>query len=358
MTIDINLQEYAQEVTQKLSSGVSESLAALIGSPCRKTMRSMARLGGFSYKKLREAYNNPALTIDECKRILWALAKAIVKIYGKGVLLIDQTFSPKIFSEKIEGVAPNRDGSQKKVVRGLAHVVAVLYANNGMVIPLFHNFWLSKKLMPAEYVPGGEIARNIMLKLLDLDLFDRVFLDGAYATPVMLAFMNTNGFKCIMRTHKNRKVFDGTTEARIDAHPLLVLVDEQKSRKAYLNYVKHPTKFVFVAHKRAKKGGGYETVYYVANFDAEAQQIADDYIGRWKIEKCFRTSKQYLGLSQCQSTSKAVQQAHAYLVLLSYGLLYIQSIFKQKSSVEKLIESIRYPHLKAKNPFKTSTFYA
>ena len=253
----------------------------------------------------------------------------------------------------MEGVATNREGATKRVTKMLTHAIAVLVMGNGMVIPISHEFWLPEEALGDQHRTCSDIARAIIDQLNEHKIYCRVLLDGAYANPVMFDFLNSRGLQFAMRTHKNRLV--GDELIRIDQHPDLQLKDGEESKKALLNYKNHSTKFWIVSHKRKKKNGEYETVYYVANYAKDASLLVKDYETRWEVEKCIRTCKQYLGLSDCQSTQLSVQRAHAHLVLLAYALLQINVKLRLKSCPEDIINEIRYPLNSQKTKLKTST---
>ena len=58
---------------------------------------------------------------------------------------------------------------------------------------------------------------------------------------------------------------------------------------------------------------------------------------KWKqaenaVEKFFRTSKQSLGVKDCQSTSVEKQRAHIFATFVAFTELENQKIFKKKKS--------------------------
>ena len=63
---------------------------------------------------------------------------------------------------------------------------------------------------------------------------------------------------------------------------------------------------------------------------------------RWNIEKFFRTIKQYLGLSHCQSTKIKHQNAHINSVFISYALIEYMRKIKNYKCPENIINEICY----------------
>jgi hypothetical protein len=105
----------------------------------------------------------------------------------------------------------------------------------------------------------------------------------------------------------------------------------------------------FTARKRKGKNNTKETVFIVSRHRAATpKNTVRTYARRNNIEKFFRTSKQYLGLRDCQSTSLEKQRMHIFSVMLSYATLEILKVAKKKKNPEAIIAVLRRqktPHL-------------
>ena len=71
----------------------------------------------------------------------------------------------------------------------------------------------------------------------------------------------------------------------------------------------------------------------------KAKEYLIIYDGRWNIEIMFRTLKQSLGLSQCQSRNLEYQKAHIYSSFFSYGFIQHE---KEAHSFENSEVAIKY----------------
>jgi len=96
----------------------------------------------------------------------------------------------------------------------------------------------------------------------------------------------------------------------------------QKSRTIHV--VWHDIKLYLTAQKRIDKKGKETIVYQVSTYSAKPSQHVKMYKNRWPIEKEFRTTKQHLGLQECQSTKMKTQLHHAAAVFLAYAYLVVE----------------------------------
>ena len=97
-------------------------------------------------------------------------------------------------------------------------------------------------------------------------------------------------------------------------------------------------------HRRVDKHGNETVVYQAATYQAKASYHVDAYNKRWPIEKCFRTTKQHLGLQDCYSTNMDVQLNHVASVFQAYALVQLEM---KKYRIETPEKTIRF--LKTKN---------
>jgi Transposase DDE domain len=85
-----------------------------------------------------------------------------------------------------------------------------------------------------------------------------------------------------------------------------------------------------------------EVVFIVSSIKRTAKEHVIEYGKRWAVEKFFRTSKQHLGLIDCQSTSNKKQRLHIFSALISYAILETTRIDKKKKSIEDVLHLIRH----------------
>nr|MBA3752395.1 transposase [Candidatus Dependentiae bacterium] len=79
----------------------------------------------------------------------------------------------------------------------------------------------------------------------------------------------------------------------------------------------------------------------ISNVAMLPRNHVNTYNKRWAIEKFFRTGKQHLGLADCQSRKKTLQEKHIYNVFLAYMILQ----FERKKNKFKNPERALY-HIK------------
>ena len=185
------------------------------------------------------------------------------------------------------------------------------------------------------------MAQELIHRLKSLIPIDYAILDGAFASFKMIDFFNKNNINYCMRIPRNRVIIsqDGTKE-QLQKHPALKLKRNQRYKTIVAIY--KGIECFFTAHKRySKKKKALDVVYIVSSLNISPKEQAKAYNIRWNIEKMFRTTKQSLGLADCQSTNIEKQRLHIFSVFLSYALLEEQKLYYKKKSVEEVLRSIR-----------------
>ncbi|HVX00574.1 MAG TPA: transposase [Candidatus Babeliaceae bacterium] len=97
-------------------------------------------------------------------------------------------------------------------------------------------------------------------------------------------------------------------------------------------------------HNCCKRNGSNNTkevIYIVSNVKRTAREHIAAYKQRWPVEKFYRTSKQHLGLTNCQSTDAEKQRLHVFMVMVSYASLELMRIDQKKTSVEEVLHPLR-----------------
>jgi transposase len=83
-------------------------------------------------------------------------------------------------------------------------------------------------------------------------------------------------------------------------------------------------------------------VYLVTSEWTAPKRTINAYKKRWGIEKVFRTTKQHLGLRDCQARSASKQEAHIFAVFVTYAFLSIQKINHKTKNPEQILHKIRH----------------
>lgn len=93
--------------------------------------------------------------------------------------------------------------------------------------------------------------------------------------------------------------------------------------------------------RHRNKRGNEKTVYLVSNYNAGSVTAHLRAYGlRWVVEKFFRTAKQFLGMTDCQSRKKIIQDGHVRCVFLAYALLQIECKLKRLPNPETVIHNL------------------
>ena len=123
-----------------------------------------------------------------------------------------------------------------------------------------------------------------------------------------------------MRLPRNRVVrhSQDTPGFKIGDHWRYKLKRNQRS-KAVTGLLNGKIRYIAI-EKRKNTTGTYEAVYLISNFEKEAKVYLSIYMLRWNIEQLFRTSKQALGLGDCQAIYLKRQRLHIFSVFAAFAI--------------------------------------
>ena len=142
-----------------------------------------------------------------------------------------------------------------------------------------------------------------------------------------------------MRFHSNKKVVINGNEAQLRKHDDIKMSSRKKGRLVK-GYYKRLEVFI-VAFKRKEKSGKIKLIYLVTSENDSPKKMINTYKKRWAIEKVFRTTKQHLGLRDCQARSAAKQEVHIFAVLVAFTFLEIQKINHRARNPEQILHKMR-----------------
>jgi putative transposase len=250
---------------------------------------------------------------------------------------IDDTLIMKMYSKVIEGTNNNYDSSDGKTYKSLCAVVAVI-TDGTVTIPISQDIWVSKELNQEEYRTKWQIAQQLIERIQkELPIY-MLLADGLYAIHEFLTWLISQKIKFEMRFHSNRVVTDKDYLGQIRYHPKLRLSGRRPMRTILITW--QGTQFYVTAFRRINKNGEAIVIYQISNYKASAREHVRAYELRWRIEKFFRTAKQYLGLNDCQSRKLNLQQNHIMNVFLIYAMLQVERKKHKLKNVETLIKSL------------------
>jgi hypothetical protein len=248
-------------------------------------------------------------------------------------LIIDDTLIEKIYSKFIAGTSDNYDSSGHRVYRSLCSVVAMV-TNGRYALPIDHRLWINKEVVGATaYITKANLAKQLILFVVRIIKIECVVLDGLYATTDLISWLNENGIKFEMRFHSNRVIIIGGKKVIIKNF-FKPLMNGKKRYRTVQGAWGEIAGLYFTAVKRENRKGEVQIVYQISNFKAEPREHVRIYGYRWNIEKFFRTSKQHLGLKDCQCRGQQAQSNHIMNVFLAYTLVIFEGREKRLKNPE------------------------
>ena len=256
---------------------------------------------------------------------------------------MDDTTLEKMYSRLIEASADNYDASKGLVYRSLCSVVAML-SNGRYALPVTHEFWIKKEMLKDGYKTKVEIAKEIIELLSQSIRIKTLIVDGLYATKEMLRWLEEKNINYEMRFHSNRLIQINAESKPVKVRDCDALKLTNKRRAKTVKVLWDGIVIYVTAVKRTNKKGINSIVYQVSNAKRSAREHVQLYNYRWNIEVFFRTAKQSLGLTECQSRKALLQTNHIYNVFFAYIILQFE---RRKRCLKNPEAALRY--LKRKN---------
>ena len=299
-----------------------------------------------SFNRLLEQESN-------CKDYLLRKAIATIKFFIAeigitGWIIGDDTIISKPFSERVTGTSEQYDTVAH--TSNLALVPVVIAWTNGITtIPIAFKQFYKKEV-------AGDLYKSkieLMIELLELvkknDIpFIGAFFDGLYATNELIEYCNTKNICFVMRLKSNSVITNHNGKSQAKKHPDLHLHRNSRSKKTKAQW--QGFELIFATEKFLRKNGEHKQVFIVSNMDLSAQELIACYRKRWNIEKMFRSTKQKLGLKDCQCYALHKQASHTALVFTSYIFLQLQLFENQSVNVESAQRRFCYTNSSFHNP--------
>lgn len=308
---------------------------SLLLSTTKKTAEALAKICHKSGDTMLRILENNSTNSEE-------LIRLAVSLFGTDCLnvILDDTLLEKMYSKLIEGSGDNYDSSTGHVYRSLCSVVAML-SDGWYGLPVAHEFWIKKEILSDGYKTKVQIGKEIIEFLSNLIRIKTVIVDGLYATKEMLAWLQEKNIKYEMRFHSNRLI-------QINAEDPLVKVRDHDALKLTNNRRAKAVKVMWnglivyvTAVKRTNKKGVSSIVYQVSNVKLSAREHIRLYEYRWNIEVFFRTAKQSLGLTECQSRKLSLQKNHVHNVFFAYIILQFERKKKHLKNPECALRRVK-----------------
>lgn len=327
------------DISNKIKKASFHYVLGLLFTMGRKNCSSMSREvdipRSFLYNFLRTADDN----IKSMQQYLFDEAKKLGDEDENAVLVVDFTQLLKPYAYKIDELCYDHNGCTNRREKGLSLGVIALCGKN-KTVPLDFDFWVQKKYAAEKYKKKNDIAKELVSEAIKHFKFKYAAFDGAFATEDFLKFLNELGINFTMRIPSNRciETSDGQRH-QIKHTPSLSLFRNEREKSIKACY--KGMQFYFIGYKRRGKKDEWETVYLVSNMDLSAKEHVLAYQVRSGVEKMFRTSKQSLGIGECQALSGKKQEAHILATFVAYVFLEQQKIDKQKKCPEDIVHIFR-----------------
>jgi Transposase DDE domain len=333
------IKNISKVTLKKASKKLALYVSMLILSKDRKNYASMARENNLAYKKVYILNTEVNNYIEECIQFLHEIIKNNSTEENPGYIIVDFTLLEKHFSEHISGVTYDYDGSRKRVEKGFS-TGFIVWSNGNIVIPFDYTLWLRKK-------DAGEFYKKKTTLVIELILaakkhgipFKEVRLDGAFASVEIFNFIKQEGLLITARIPSNRVIDSNGEENQLSKHSHLQMKGNEKYKTIQGSYKEHD--LYFTAHKRNATGNKKEVVFIVSNVIRTPKEHVEAYSKRWPPEKYFRSSKQHIGITHCQSTNADKQKFHIFSAMVAYSILQCIKYDKKKQSVEEVVHDIR-----------------
>lgn len=263
------------------------------------------------------------------------------------VLIIDDTLIKKIHSQFMQGSGRFYDTKIGRKILAYKLLCAAI-SDGKYIFPLFCAF-LFEELLPGKIQSKEQVVQVFIMKAIKLFSKHRitVVLDGAFATIEFMKWAIDNKIKFEVRMHSNRKVRYKRRDLSIRDIKDLKPKGRQMART--IKVIWHGIKLYITAQRRIDKHGDETVVYLASNFKAKPSEHVNIYKKRWPIEKTFRTSKQYLGLSDCYSTNIDTQMNHIASVFLAFTFAQLEMKRLKLDNPEEALKAFNRKNIQALN---------
>jgi hypothetical protein len=326
------------QVNRKTKRALSRYLRGLVLYPGKKNCSAIAMADNVSHDVVYDFFELHVEEKDILQSFLNRVFASLPLNKGVWYINIDETMIEKMFSKKIEGAAYNWNSTINDTMKGFS-IVAAVVTNGKITIPITFRTWLSAKDFPDKHETRIKIAQHLMIEINAKVPGIMYLMDGAFSSKDMLAFCREHKMRYCMRFHSNKLVVIGKTVAQIRKHDGIKISSNKKGR-VVKGYFKGEEIFL-IAFKRKEKNGKTNIVYLVTSEKKSPKKMISIYKKRWGIEKVFRTTKQHLGLRDCQARSASKQEAHIFAVFVAYAFIAIQKNNRKAKNPEQILHKIR-----------------
>lgn len=255
-----------------------------------------------------------------------------------GYFIIDDSVINKQFSAIIQGTSETFDSITNMPCLGLS-VVTLGWTDGTTVILVAYRLWYNKDVANEAYKTKTELAKELILSIPDSIDSQGILFDGLYATEDMMKFLVSKDINFVARAASNKVADCDGQKKQLKKHPSLRLRKNEHSRTVKAKW--RSLDLYFTVEKRKDKNGEVSIVFIVSNFKTSSKDYVRIYKLRWGIEVFYRTSKQSLGLKDCQSTDLDMQKVRIYNLFYVYAFLQHQKKLQDALNIEAVIHSLQ-----------------
>lgn len=315
-------------VAQRTIENNSLYIEGLLKTERRKVCTNIAETLNTTHDAVYQPFDNAELLIQKAREELQSIA---AETFGNKLvyLLIDDFVINKQYSKEIEGTDTCYDSSTKHASTGL-HSVSAMLTDGDIKIPIDASLFLSKRIGGENRTTKNKIAEAIIA----FTSFKRAIWDAHYTTHSSIRKCHELNKSYLGKIPRNRVVTVNGKEGQIQK-----LVKLKKNRKILSVEASFGGTPCWI---HAVKRDDKKIIYLISDDYIQPKLIAKIYKIRWKIECFHRTSKQMLGMQQCQMRSFKKQELHVLSVMMAYAhaeLIRIRFKLKHTEAAIRLIRS-------------------
>jgi Transposase DDE domain len=321
-------------------TGLDYPILAIV-SIGRKNFENMGRYlhkSGDTVSRLLESSENNFLQAQKISKLLFLKKKKLF-------VIIDDSLVKKFFAELMQGTGRFFDTKNHCNITAF-RIISCLISDGRYSIPIGSSYLFSKELtdLMQERVESKEdIAKKfvtIALKLFPKASFT-VLVDGLYCTESFLKWCIESKIALEARMHSNRVVIyngEKTTLKNLLNKKGILPKGRKKSKTISVLWRNLPLEVSVV--RRIDKKEDESIVFQAATYKALSHKHVANYKKRWPIEKMFRTTKQRLGLEDCQSIRLSIQDKHTSAVMLAYAIVQLEMQTYRLKTPEEAIRQL------------------
>lgn len=262
------LEPILSKLSKKVKQGFLSYVLGLILTKEKKVCTKMAKVLRIYHDFLYRFLSKTKVFLP----FFPALMLTIVKCFdqSKSWIIIDDTTLLKNFAKKLVGVGTVFNTALGRPDRGLC-VAVIAWTNGDVTIPLRFVYYYSKELTGDHFKTKSELAEELITKLSGKIQFEALLIDGHYTTQRLIKFLIKRQIEFVGKMPRNRIIeTKNGIRARIDRHPDLKLVKNQRHAKIYAKYA---DEWIYFSVHKKKQKWRLDVSLFGEQHEAERQRV-------------------------------------------------------------------------------------